>query len=137
MILGGLTALFEITGDRAYLQQGESIANAALSKLVTPAPARPPGILVEPCERVPGGCDGDQAQFKGIFMRYLSDLWLAGRQPAYRTFILANALSLWDNNKNAGHQFGLRWTGPFDQADAARQSSALDGLNAAVAVGAG
>jgi hypothetical protein len=50
---------------------------------------------------------------------------------------LANARSLWDNNKNVGHQFGLRWTGPFDQADAARQSSALDGLNAAVAVGAG
>jgi len=137
VILGGLAALSEITGDRAYLQRGESIANAALSKLVTAATARPPGILVEPCERAPGGCDGDQAQFKGIFVRYLSDLWLAGRQPAYRTFILANARSLWDNNKNAGHQFGLRWTGPFDRADAARQSSALDGLNAAVAVGAG
>jgi hypothetical protein len=41
---------------------------------------------------------------------------------------------VWDNNKNADHQFGLRWTGPFDQADAARQSSALDGLNAAVAL---
>jgi hypothetical protein len=43
---------------------------------------------------------------------------------------------MWDNNKNASHQFGLRWTGPFDQADAARHSSALDGLNAAVALAA-
>ena len=137
VILGGLAALFEITGDRAYLQQGESIADAALSTLVTPDSAHPPGILVEPCERTSGGCDRDQAQFKGIFMRYLCEFWLPGRQPAYRTFILANARSMWDNNKNESHQFGLRWTGPFDQADAARQSSALDGLNAAVALAAG
>jgi predicted alpha-1,6-mannanase (GH76 family) len=136
VILGGLAVLFEITGDRAYLQQGKSIADAALSTLVTPASAHPPGILVEPCERASAGCDGDQAQFKGIFMRYLYEFWLRDRQPAYRAFILANARSMWDNNKNPAHQFGLRWTGPFDQADAARQSSALDGLNAAVALAA-
>ena len=134
VILGGLAALFEITGDRAYLLQGEAIADAVLAKLVTPASAHPPGILIEPCERASGGCDGDQAQFKGIFIRYLYDFWLQSRQPAYRTFILANARSVWDNNTNASHQFGLRWTGPFDQADAARQSSALDALNAAVAL---
>jgi hypothetical protein len=33
-----------------------------------------------------------------------------------------------------GNQFRMRWTGPFDQAAAARQSSALDGLIAAVAL---
>jgi predicted alpha-1,6-mannanase (GH76 family) len=134
VVLGGLAALFEITGDRAYLQQGEAIADAVLDKLVTPASARPPGILIEPCEQAPGGCNGDQTQFKGIFIRYLYEFWLQGREPAYRTFILANARSVRDNNTNASHQFGLRWTGPFDQADAARQSSALDALNAAVAL---
>ena len=134
VVLGGLAALFEITGDRAYLQQGEAIADAVLAKLVTPASAHPPGILVEPCERAPAGCNGDQAQFKGIFIRYLYQFWRQSRQPAYRTFILANARSVWDNNTNASHQFGLRWTGPFDRADAARQSSALDALNAAVAL---
>jgi len=134
VVLGGLAALFEITGDRAYLQQGEAIASAVLAKLVTPASAHPPGILIEPCERAPAGCNGDQAQFKGIFIRYLYEFWLQSRQPAYRTFILANARSVWDNNTNASHQFGLRWTGPFDRADAARQSSALDALNAAVAL---
>jgi predicted alpha-1,6-mannanase (GH76 family) len=142
VILGGLAALAEITGDRAYLQQGEAIANATLSTLVTPASAQPPGILVEPSEQasaVAGGpgqsntaCDGDQSQFKGIFVRYLYDFWLVSRQPAYRTFVLANARSIWDNNKNPDDQFGLRWTGPFDRPDASRQSSALDAIIAAV-----
>jgi predicted alpha-1,6-mannanase (GH76 family) len=134
VILGGLGALFDITGDRAYLEQGESIANAALSQLVTPPRANCPSVLVEPCELSGTGCDGDQAQFKGIFVRYLYDFWLHSRQPAYRTFILGNARSLWENSKNEDDQFGLCWTWPFDRADAARKSSALDALNAAVAL---
>jgi predicted alpha-1,6-mannanase (GH76 family) len=137
VILGGLGALFEITGDHAYLAQGESIAGAVLSKLTTPASATTPGILTEPCEAGAQGCNGDQVQFKGIFVRYLYDFWLRSRQPAYREFILANARSLWAGNKNVNDEFGLRWTGPFDRADAARQSSALDGLNAAVALAPG
>jgi predicted alpha-1,6-mannanase (GH76 family) len=128
VILGGLGALFDITGDRGYLEQGEKIADAALSQLCTPR-----GILAEPCEAA-GGCNGDQTQFKGIFVRYLYDFWRRGRQHAYRAFILANADSLWQHNKNAADQFGLRWTGPFDRADASRQSSALDALNAAAAL---
>jgi len=157
VILGGLAALGQITGDRAYLAQGESIAAAALSRLTTPAPASPapaspapaspapaspapaspaPGILAEPCEAATGGCNGDQVQFKGIFVRYLYDFWLPSRQPAYRAFILANARSVWDHSRNAASQFGLRWAGPFDRADAARQSSALDVLTAAVALSA-
>jgi predicted alpha-1,6-mannanase (GH76 family) len=134
VILGGLGALFDITGDRAYLEQGESIASAALGTLTTKLWASAPGVLVEPCELSGTGCNGDQAQFKGIFVRYLYDFWLRSRQPAYRTFILGNARSLWENDQNADHQFGLRWTGPFDQADAARQSSALDALSAAAAL---
>jgi predicted alpha-1,6-mannanase (GH76 family) len=128
VILGGLAALFEITGDRAYLTQGESIASAAVSRLTSQ------GILAEPCEPSAAGCNGDQAQFKGIFARYLYDFWLQSRQPAYRAFILANASSVLDHGRNAAHQFGLRWAGPFDRADAARQSSALDVLIAATAL---
>jgi predicted alpha-1,6-mannanase (GH76 family) len=128
VILGGLAALFEITGDRAYLTQGESIASAAIRQLTSH------GILAEPCEPAVAGCNGDQAQFKGIFARYLYDFWLQSRQPAYRAFILANARSVLDHGRNAAHQFGLRWAGPFDRADAARQSSALDVLIAATAL---
>ena len=94
MILGGLAALSEITGDRGYLTQGEAIAAAALRGLA------PGGILTEPCESG-AVCNEDQAQFKGIFVRYLYDFWLRSRQPAYRGFILANANSVWDHARNA------------------------------------
>jgi predicted alpha-1,6-mannanase (GH76 family) len=133
VILGGLAALHEITGDHGYLEQGASIADAALSQLVSPPSASPPGILAEPDEAT-AAPRGDHTQFKGIFVRYLCDFYQRSPRPAYRAFILANAGSLWDNARNSSGQFGLRWGGPFDQADASRQSSALDALNAAVAV---
>jgi predicted alpha-1,6-mannanase (GH76 family) len=130
VLLGGLAALAEITGDQTYLDQGDAIAGAALSALTSPA-----GILTEPCE--PAGCDRDQAQFKGIFVRYLHEFHRQRPRPAYRAFILANAQSIWQHDRNARDQFGLCWAGPFDRADASRQSSALDALTAAVGVAAG
>jgi predicted alpha-1,6-mannanase (GH76 family) len=128
VILGGLAALSEITGDRDYLTQGDQIAAAALRGLA------PGGILAEPCESVTAPCNEDQAQFKGVFVRYLYDFWLHSRQPAYRGFILANANSVWDHGRNAAGQFGLHWSGPFDQPSVARQASALDALIAATAL---
>ena len=130
VLLGGLAALSEITGDGGFLAQGEAIADAALGRLAGG------GILAEPCEAPTAGCNSDQAQFKGIFARYLYDLWLQDRQPAYRAFILANAASLGTHGKNAASQYGLRWAGPFDHADPARQASALDCLVVATALSA-
>jgi predicted alpha-1,6-mannanase (GH76 family) len=127
VILGGLAALHDITGDRDYLRHGELIADAALRTLVGP-----PGILAEPNE--PSGCDGDQTQFKGIFIRYLLEFWHRSSRPAYPAFILANADSAWANARNPAGRFGLRWGGPFDQADASRQSSAVELLTAAAAL---
>ena len=150
MILGGLAALSEITGDRGYLTQGEQIAAATLRRLA------PGGILAEPCESG-AVCNEDQAQFKGIFIRYLYDFWLHSRQPAYRGFILANARSLWNHARNPPGppgppglphfglphvglphlglpHLGLHWAGPFDQPSPARQASALDALIAAAAL---
>jgi predicted alpha-1,6-mannanase (GH76 family) len=137
VILGGLAALHEITGDPEYLRQGEVIADATLRALTDSR-----GILAEPCE--PSGCDGDQTQFKGIFVRNLyqfSRRSSSGRsssqhegRPAYRAFILANADSVLSSAADPAGRFGLRWAGPFDKADASRQSSALEVLIAAAAV---
>lgn len=69
-----------------------------------------------------------------IFVRNLQQLWRCGGKPAYRTFLLANADSVWHNARNPAGQFGLRWAGPFDRADASRQSSAVEVLTAAAAV---
>jgi predicted alpha-1,6-mannanase (GH76 family) len=124
VILGGLAALYELTGDQGYLRQGEVTADATLGHLTD---AR--GILVEPSES--SGADGDQTQFKGIFVRHLHEFSRHSGKPAYPAFILANADSVLAGAGNAAGQFGLRWAGPFDKADASRQSSALEVLIAA------
>jgi len=129
VIIGGLTVLHDITGDGAYLGQAEAIAVAALRDLTIP-----PGILAEPGERPGASRNGDQPQFKGIFVRNLYELYRHSPRAEYREFILTNATSLWRNARNRRDQVGLAWAGPFDRADAARQGSALDALNAAVGV---
>jgi predicted alpha-1,6-mannanase (GH76 family) len=130
VILGGLAALHELTGDQGYLRQGEAIADAALRTLTGPS-----GILAEPHEHeVVGRKDNDRAQFKGIFVRYLYDFSRHSGSPAYPAFILANAGSVLASAGNAAGQYGLRWAGPFDRADASRQTSAVDVLTAAAAL---
>jgi len=126
VILGGLAALHDLTGDEAYLRQGEVIADAALRALVDQA-----GILAEPGEAKATGGDRDMPQFKGIFVRYLRDFSRHRPKPEYGAFFRANADSVLANAGNPAGQFGLRWAGPFDKADASRQTSAVEVLTAA------
>jgi predicted alpha-1,6-mannanase (GH76 family) len=134
VILGGLADLHEITGDAEFLRQGAAIADAALRELTSVPPAAPAGILIEPGEAGMIGRRADGSQFKGIFVRNLYDFHAHSPRPHYRDFVVGNAQSIWANSRNARNQFGLRWTGPFDAADASRQSSALDVFNAAIAM---
>lgn len=123
VILGGLVDLYKSTKDAALLTQAEAIADAAIRELA------PNGILREPCEP---NCGADGPQFKGIFIRNLSYLYQTVGKPTYKNFIIQNANSIWAQNRNQASQFGLSWAGPFDKADAARQSAALDAVNAAI-----
>lgn len=130
VILGGLVELNKATGDAALLDQAQTIADAALKILVDDN-----GILREPCE-LAFNCGNDGPQFKGIFIRNLYFLTqTAATKTDYADFILKNADSIWGKDRSASDQLGLKWYGKFDRADAARQSSALEALNAAMKLG--
>jgi predicted alpha-1,6-mannanase (GH76 family) len=122
VILGGLVELSRADHDPSLLPQAESIADAAIAHLTVN------GILVD--RTVHGG---DAPQFKGIFVRNLMALNAVAPNPRYQAFVDANADSIWRNDQGPHHQFGALWQGPFDSADAARQTSALDALVAAAA----
>lgn len=127
VVLGGLAELYKANQDPTLLPQAEAIANASIANLTAN------GILVEP-----GAMTGrDVTQFKGIFVRNLAALYKADSNPQYKTFIDANANSIWTNDLGIGvtgtgvYEFGAYWQGPFDSSDATRQTSALDVLIAA------
>lgn len=125
VILGGLTDLYKVTGNTNYLAQAEAIASAATTRLVSSA-----GVLQEPCEVTDSCGGGDVPQFKGIFVRNLAYLYDVDLKPAYSNFFVVTAHSVWFEDRNSSNQFGLPWTGAFDSADAARQSSAINPLSA-------
>jgi len=123
VILGGLVELYKADRDPALLPQAAEIANAAIANLTVN------GILVE--STISGN---DAPQFKGIFVRNLVPLYNAVPTAQYKAFVDANANSIWANEQGPGYEFGASWQGPFDSADATRQSSALDVLVAATAL---
>jgi len=122
VILGGLADLAKAVGNNSLVGVAQTIATAAINALSKN------GILVEPCEP---NCGGDGPQFKGIFMRNLHYLNQTNGDPknTFNTYLHNNADSIWNKDRNGSNQLGLMWSGPFDSADASRQSSALDTLN--------
>jgi predicted alpha-1,6-mannanase (GH76 family) len=130
VILGGLSALAADSKNSSLLTTAQNIALAAISSLTDSN-----CILHDPCE--PSGCGNDGIQFKGIFVRNLATLYAAAHQQKYVTFLQANAQSIWNSDQGPGYQFGLIWSGPFQNAstaNAAIQTSAVDCLLAAAEV---
>ena len=127
VILGGLLELYRVAPSESYLTMAKQIALACI-KFLSDAN----GILHDPCEP---NCGADGPQFKGVFMRNLQNLQLEIPNERFKTFIDANANSIWLNDRTSGNKLGLLWSGPFMGATASTQSSAADALVAALAIG--
>jgi predicted alpha-1,6-mannanase (GH76 family) len=120
VILGGLVELNKAAPDPNLLKTAQNIADAALTKLTDSN-----GVLHDICEPK---CGADGVQFKGIFVRNLMALHDASPSVRYRSFVDANAQSIWAHSQGPKYEFGQVWSGPFDTGNAGSQSSALDTL---------
>jgi len=124
VILAGLSALYQASGNTALLTTAETIANAALSAITEN------GILVEPCE--PSNCGTDGPAFKGIFVRDLRTLATVAATTSYNAFFQAQATAIEDKDTNSSGQIGLDWSGPVANTTATSQASGAEALIAAL-----
>lgn len=125
VVLGGLVELARAERDPRPLAAARRIAEAAMtSPLLSPG-----GIVTEPCEAA-DACAGDAESFKGIFVRNLGELDRALPGRPYQRYLQAQAASMIGHARNGAGAYGLRWAGPFDSTDAARQQDAVDLLSA-------
>ena len=120
VILGGLAELSAVNHDPSLPQMAQKIASAAVTLL-----ADSHGVLHDVCEP---RCGADGVQFKGIFVRNLILLDKTHPQARYRSFVDTNAAAIWKDARGPDFQLDQVWSGPFNAANAASQSSALDVL---------
>ncbi|MDR3443782.1 MULTISPECIES: glycoside hydrolase family 76 protein [unclassified Dyella] len=107
MAIGAGLELWRATRDPQILASVRRLADAAIAPnaLVTD------GILTESCDAADQTCDDNGKQFKGIFMRYWTDLVDTTHDRQYAAFLDAQAEGIWSNDRDAAGRLGTRWSG--------------------------
>jgi predicted alpha-1,6-mannanase (GH76 family) len=135
VILGALCDISTITGEITYRMRAQTIADSVLSS--SSGLVRSDGILQEfKTEEDPSIYYQDGYQFKGIFIRNLAYLFESTNDPKYKDFIETNVRAVL-KSRNSFNQYGKSWYARLykdDHPDFARQTSAIDCLNAALTV---
>jgi predicted alpha-1,6-mannanase (GH76 family) len=129
LAIGAGLELWRATKDPQILVTVHRLADAAIGShvLVTH------GILTEKCDALNQTCSDDGKQFKGIFMRYWTDLVDTTHDPHYAAFLHQQAESIWNHDRDAAGQLGMRWSGATHGShpnvfDWRTQASALSAL---------
>ena len=129
LAIGAGLELWRATRDPAILAAVRRLADAAIgpNALVTA------GVLTEACDAVTQTCDDNGKQFKGIFMRYWTDLVDTTRDRRYAAFLDQQAMSIWNDDRDAAGRLGTRWSGATGDEhpnvfDWRTQASALSAL---------
>ena len=127
--IGAGVAIWRATGDAQALDTARTLADAGTSDpaLVTD------GVLTESCDAIDASCDDNQKQFKGVFMRYLTDLADVTGDAAYRDFAAHQADTIWAQDRTDDNRLGERWNGASSAEhpnvfDWRTQASALSAL---------
>lgn len=118
--IGAAAALYELTGEQAYLDDAIKTADFVISD----TNLSPGGIL-----KSEGS--GDGGLFKGILVRYLAEIIQSGilpddREAAYADFLKQNAITLHKNIKRPQMLIGPSWNKPSEKViDSSVQLSGL------------
>jgi predicted alpha-1,6-mannanase (GH76 family) len=129
LAIGAGLELWRATKDPQILVTVHRLADAAIG----PNALVSDGILTESCDALNQTCSNDGKQFKGIFMRYWTDLVDTTHDPRYAAFLHRQAESIWNNDRDATGRLGMRWSdatrhGHPNVFDWRTQASALSAL---------
>ncbi|PTR33967.1 glycosyl hydrolase family 76 [Luteibacter sp. OK325] len=129
LAIGAGLELWRATRDPQVLTSVRRLADAA----VGPDALVNNGVLTETCDATDQTCDDNGKQFKGIFMRYWSDLVDTTHDRGYAAFLEQQAASIWDDDRDAAGRLGTRWSGATSDDhpnvfDWRTQASALSAL---------
>jgi predicted alpha-1,6-mannanase (GH76 family) len=133
LAIGGGLELWRATRDPAILATVKRLADAAIG----PNGRVIDGILAETCDATDQTCDDNAKQFKGIFIRYWTDLVDTTHDSRYAAFLEAQAETVWSDDRDAAGRLGTRWSGATSDEhpnvfDWRTQASALSALIGAV-----